>query len=84
MLTYFIIISIISVLVTIYDKAAAGERHTRVPERILLGLGLIGGALAMFITMLLIRHKTRKIKFMAGLPVMIILHIILLMIFATH
>ena len=84
MLIYFIIISIISIFITIYDKVAAESRHTRVPERILLGIGVIGGALSMFVTMLLIRHKTKHILFMAGLPIMIIAHIILCIIFAGH
>ena len=73
-LVYFLIISLISLIITIYDKIAAktAPRH-RVPEKTLLIFGGLGGALVMYITMQLIRHKTRKKKFMIGLPVMIVL-----------
>ncbi len=38
--------------------------------------GLVGGALLEFLTMKIIRHKTRHKKFMIGLPVMIIIQAI--------
>ena len=74
---YLIIISIITVIVTVYDKIAAKKNpRGRVPEKTLMLLGLFGGAAAEFITMQIIRHKTRHNKFMLGLPAFIILHII--------
>lgn len=74
LLVYFIIVSVIGLLLTVYDKIAAkiAQRH-RVPEKVLMTLGALGGALVMYITMRIIRHKTRKKKFMVGLPVMILL-----------
>ena len=47
----------------------------RVPESALLILSVLGGSLAMLLTMLLIRHKTKKPKFMVGIPVILILQI---------
>jgi len=47
----------------------------RVPESALLVISLLGGSVAMFFTMLLIRHKTKKPKFMVGIPVIIVLQI---------
>ena len=65
-------ISIVTVIVTVYDKIAAKKRPKhRIRENTLLLLGLLGGSLAEFVTMLLIRHKTRHRKFMIGLPVII-------------
>lgn len=75
---YFIIISTVSVFLTVKDKSAARNHRSRVPESKLMLLGFLGGAEAMYITMKLIRHKTRHAKFMTGLPVEIILHIILI------
>ena len=73
-LGYWAAISVITVIVTIYDKIAAKERpRHRVPENTLLLLAILGGGLAEYITMLLIRHKTRHRKFMIGLPVIILL-----------
>ncbi len=74
LLIYFIVISLVSVALTAYDKAAAWKRAWRIPERTLLWLGALGGALFMYITMKLIRHKTRHAKYMIPLPVFILLH----------
>ena len=50
-----------------WDKArarsSAGRRGKRVPERVLLGMGLMGGAPAALIAMRLLRHKTRHSRF---------------------
>ncbi len=76
-------ISLISVAATVYDKLASKSSARRVPEKTLLGLGLVGGAEAMLVTMLIIRHKTRHRKFTVGLPLEIILHIIIITAVAT-
>lgn len=56
--------------VTAYDKKAAKKfPKNRIPEKVLFLLALAGGAAAEFITMLKIRHKTKHLKFMAGLPI---------------
>lgn len=72
-LIYLAGISIVTVIVTVYDKIAAKKRpRHRVPENTLLLLAVLGGGLAEYIAMLLIRHKTRHRKFMIGLPVIIL------------
>jgi len=74
-LGYIAVISIISIIVCIYDKKISKKNKVqlRVPERNLLILSALGGSVAMFITMLLIRHKTKHVKFMLGIPVIMIL-----------
>ena len=74
---WFILISAVSIIMTVYDKWAAKRKKRRVPERTLLSLGLIGGAAAMYLTMKMIRHKTKKKKFMVGLPLEILLHVLI-------
>lgn len=71
---YLAAISLVSVIVCIYDKIAAkhNPRH-RTRESTLLMLSAIGGSVAMFITMQLIRHKTKHVKFMLGIPLIIVL-----------
>lgn len=78
-LNYFLIISIFTFLITAYDKIAAKRlpKH-RIRESFLLILGILGGSVAEYLTMLLIRHKTKHKKFMAGLPIIIVLQIILI------
>ncbi len=68
-----------AMVLTVYDKWAARRRpRNRIPEKILLALAGIGGSVAMLLTMLLIRHKTRHAKFMVGLPLMIVAQIVLI------
>lgn len=71
---YFALISLVAIVVTVADKAAAKKGAWRVPEATLMLIGLFGGALAMLITMKTIRHKTKHMKFMIGLPLEIALH----------
>ena len=73
-IAYFLIISLISVIVCIYDKKISKKNKVelRVPEKNLLLLSAFGGGVAMYITMLLIRHKTKHKKFMIGIPAIII------------
>ena len=73
---WFILISAVSIIMTVYDKWAAKRKKRRVPERTLLSLGIVGGAAAMFLTVKCIHHKTKKKKFMVGLPLEILLHVL--------
>ena len=73
----FVAISLIAIVVTAWDKYAAKAGWRRTPEATLLWIGFLGGAAAMLATMKLIRHKTRKPKFMVGLPLMLIVHVLL-------
>ena len=72
-LIYLAIISLVSIVVCVYDKIAAKSmpRH-RTREATLLTLSALGGSVAMFITMQIIRHKTKHVKFMLGIPLIII------------
>ncbi len=78
MAEYLIVISALTAIITLYDKFASKHlpRH-RIPEKVLLITGFMGGALAEFVTMKIIRHKTRHKMFMRGLPAMIAVHIII-------
>lgn len=77
-IAYIISISIVTVILTIYDKIAAKRRAFRISEATLILCAFLGGSVAELVTMLLIRHKTRHVKFMLGLPLIIILHIAVL------
>ena len=72
---YIAAISLFAVIQTIFDKRRAVRSGWRVKESSLLLTAVLGGSVAMLLTMLLIRHKTRKKKFMLGIPVIIILQI---------
>ncbi len=67
----YLCFSVFAVCITVYDKYAAKRRKTRVPEKLLFLTAICGGSLAMYVTMLVIRHKTKHKRFMVGLPVII-------------
>ena len=70
---YWAVISLISVIVTCYDKIAAKKfpRH-RTREKTLFLLSALGGSVAMFLTMQMIHHKTKHLSFMIGIPLIIL------------
>lgn len=72
---YLIVISFISAVVCIYDKLISKKNRVelRVPEKTLLLLSVIGGSVAMYVTMQIVHHKTKHAKFMIGIPVIILL-----------
>lgn len=75
---YLLVINIILFLMMRSDKLRAkrrgGSRH-RIPERRLLGLSALGGALGAWLALRLLHHKTKHAAFAIGLPVMLLLHI---------
>ena len=73
---YLAIINIIAAAVTVHDKNAAIRHSRRVSEKNLLILSALGGAPAMYLTMLTISHKTRKMKFMLGVPVIFVIELL--------
>ena len=79
-LAYIAIISLISAIVCIYDKKISRKNRVelRIPEKTLIRLCLFGGSVSMLWTMLAVRHKTKHIKFMLGIPLIIILQVALL------
>lgn len=75
LIVWFALISVVSIVITAYDKSASWKRGRRVPERTLLLCAFFGGALAMYITMQIIRHKTHHSNFMIPLPLFILFHL---------
>ncbi len=76
---YILFVSVTSCFLTVYDKLISRKRgKRRISEKTLLFCGAMGGAIAEYITMLIIRHKTKHNKFMLGLPAIIILQVSLL------
>ena len=77
-LLYLAIISSISFFVCVYDKVISKKDRVelRIPEKSLLMLAALGGSAVMFVAMILIRHKTRHMKFMIGIPLIILLQVI--------
>ncbi len=72
LLIYLSIISVFAFIITVFDKVRAMRGGWRVKEATLVFVSALGGSVVMLLTMLLIRHKIRKKKFMVGIPLIII------------
>ena len=79
-LIYVAFMSLLSIIICIYDKKISKKNRVelRIPEKVLLILSALGGSVAMLVTMLITRHKTNHFKFMVGIPVIIILQVALI------
>lgn len=77
LIIYLIIINALGLLLMLIDKQKAIQKQWRIPEKTLLGVGLIGGSLGCVLGMRLFRHKTKKPVFFVGLPLMLLVHILI-------
>ena len=77
LILFLIIINFLSILITVIDKLAAKNKKTRFSEATLILFSVLGGSVGMFLTMHIIHHKTRKPKFMLGIPIIIALQLLL-------
>lgn len=77
LLIYLGMINLLAIILTLTDKRRAQLGKWRIPEATLMTVALLGGSIAMLISMKMVRHKTRKKKFSIGIPVMIMMQLIL-------
>jgi uncharacterized membrane protein YsdA (DUF1294 family) len=59
-----------------YDKAVAGGKRTRVPERVLHLLAFVGGSPAAMLSQTLFRHKTVKPSFRRAFRLIVALQLL--------
>lgn len=74
---YMLIMSIVGFITFGMDKRKAMKRGWRIPERTLLLLAFLGGALGSFLGMHIFRHKTRHMKFIILIPLALLLNILI-------
>lgn len=75
---YLIVINLIAFLAMYIDKRKARYGKWRIPEQTLFILALIGGSIGAIAGMCAFRHKTKKLRFTVGFPVILVLQIILI------
>ena len=76
MKAYLIIINILSFVLYGIDKLKAVKKKERISEKTLILIGILGGSIGSLIGMNIFRHKTKKLKFIISLPLILIIHII--------
>lgn len=74
---YFIVINIIAFLAMLVDKKKAKKGSWRIKETTLFTLVLLGGGIGGIAGMYAFRHKTKKLYFTIGFPVILICEIVL-------
>ncbi|NLC12757.1 MAG: DUF1294 domain-containing protein [Chloroflexi bacterium] len=76
---FFIPLSFITFLLLGYDKFQAKNDGWRVPEKVLLSLGIFGGAIGGLLGMRVFHHKTRKNYFWVTYGLAAVVHIALVL-----
>ena len=74
-LIYLLIINATGFLVMTIDKLYARKNMWRIPERTLLGVAIIGGSIGVWAGMYTVRHKTKHMKFVIGVPLILVCQI---------
>ena len=80
---YLLIVNVAAFFMYGIDKRKAIKDKWRIPEKVLLGMSVIGGAVGSLLGMVIFHHKTRKWKFMLGVPLILALQIVAVCYFAS-
>ena len=75
--TYFLIINAIGFVIMLIDKQKAKKKKWRIPERHLMSIAGAGGSLGVLLGMFVWRHKTKHLKFLLGVPALLIMQILI-------
>jgi uncharacterized membrane protein YsdA (DUF1294 family) len=73
---YLLVINIVTFLVMGIDKWKAKRGSWRIQESALFTFVIFGGGIGGILGMIIFHHKTKKIKFQIGFPLILILEII--------
>ncbi len=66
-------VNVVGFILPAVDKRRAKKDRWRIRESTLFLVSIIGGSVAMYISMRLFHHKTKHKRFMIGIPVIIVL-----------
>ena len=73
---YLAIINLFGLYVMWTDKRKAKKNKWRIPEKVLFGVALLGGALGTTIGMHWFRHKTQHWYFKFGMPAILLVWLV--------
>lgn len=82
--TYVLIINLIGFIIMLMDKQRAVHKEWRIPEKTLLGISILGGAIGMLLGMSIFRHKTKHKKFTIGVPFILLMQVCLVIIYYIY
>ena len=77
-LIYLVVINVVTFFMYGIDKWKAKKSKWRIRETALLGLAVLGGSIGAWFGMKVWHHKTQRMKFRYGVPLILIIQIALL------
>lgn len=77
MVLYLVIANLAAFLMYGADKRRAKKNRWRISEKALIMVALIGGSVGALGGMYLFRHKTKHVKFIIGVPVILVIQILI-------
>ncbi|KRQ86406.1 hypothetical protein ABG79_01787 [Caloramator mitchellensis] len=66
-------INIFALLIMFIDKRRAKKHKFRISEKTIFIIAAIGGSIGIYLGMFLFHHKTKHLKFIIGIPIIIVL-----------
>ena len=78
---YLVFINVLGFLLMGMDKRKAKKHLWRIPEKSLFLAAVLGGSIGSILGMYVFRHKTKKMIFVIGMPVILILQVIAAILF---
>ena len=75
---YLLGINLFGILIMYIDKRKAQKGTWRIPEKTLLIVAMLGGAIGTMVGMYWFRHKTKKLRFTLGFPIILISEIVII------
>lgn len=77
-IVYIIILNILGYLIMYIDKRRAKKQQWRISEQTIFLITFLGGGIGTTLGMYTFRHKTKKLKFIIGLPLITIIEIVVI------
>ena len=76
LILYLLIVNAIGFILMLVDKIKAKKNLRRIPEATLFLVAVIGGSIGSILGMYTFRHKTKHIKFIVGMPLILAVQVI--------
>lgn len=76
LLVYLLIINAVGFILMLVDKIKAKKNLWRIPEATLFLVAALGGSIGSLLGMYAVRHKTKHIKFILGMPLILAVQVI--------
>ena len=76
LILYLLIVNANGFILMLVDKIKAKKNLWRIPEATLFLVAVIGGSIGSILGMYTFRHKTKHIKFIVGMPLILAVQVI--------